>query len=158
MRFSLLCASTALAASLVLSACSSGGSSSAIPGGTSIGYVPDGPQSWRLPSGNGRQRYPAAQTCQSPFDICYVAAPGTTTQFGWCLSSSGNCTSGVYAGKVKWANDNGCGPRKAVSSSGNASEESNRSGVRRRRFRASGRQRHREGQRKVHQAVRPATM
>ena len=31
MRFSLLCASTALAASLMLSACSSGGSSSAIP-------------------------------------------------------------------------------------------------------------------------------
>lgn len=58
------------------------------------------------------------QTCQSPYYLCYLVAPGTTTQFGWCLSSSGNCTSGLYAGKVKWFTDAGCGNTRTNGPSG----------------------------------------
>ena len=108
MRFTLLCASTALAASLMLSACSSGGSSSAIQGGTQTTSVPMGHSHGgyhMVMFGKGIRH---AQTCQSPYYICYLVAPGTTTQFGWCLSTSGNCTSGVYAGKVNWLTTDGC--------------------------------------------------
>lgn len=28
--------------------------------------------------------------------------PGSYAQAEWCLSSSGNCTSGLYAGRTKW--------------------------------------------------------
>lgn len=110
MRFTLLCASTALAASLMLSACSGGaGSSSAIPGGTSSAPMAQKHHGYHLVSvGNNRP-----QSCQSPYYICYLAAPGTSEQFGWCISTSGNCTSGVLTDKIKWTNDvggdNACG-------------------------------------------------
>jgi hypothetical protein len=54
------------------------------------------------------------ETCQSPFVVCYPVAAGVTTAFGWCISSTGNCSSGIYAGKVKWTNDNGCGLTKGL--------------------------------------------
>lgn len=110
MRFTLLCASTALAASLVLSACSGGaGSSSAIPGGASAS-APMAHHGAHLVSAGGSHR---PQSCTSPYYICYLIGPGESEQFGWCISYSGNCTSGVLTDKIKWTNDvggdNACG-------------------------------------------------
>jgi hypothetical protein len=106
-RFSLLFASTALAASLVLSACSGGSTGSTIPGGSQSTGSPTGHHGYHLVAiGN----HP--QSCQSPYYFCYLASPGSTEQFGWCLSTSGNCTSGVYAGKVNWKTS-ACAPSGA---------------------------------------------
>jgi hypothetical protein len=102
-RFTLLIASAALAASLTLAGCAGGGAgSSAIPSGTSVSQM----------SHHGYHlvivgKHP--QSCQSPYYICYLVAPGSSTPFGWCLSTSGNCTSGVYDGKVNWKTNAGCG-------------------------------------------------
>ncbi len=98
MRFSLLCASTALAASLMLAACSSGGgSSSAIPGGSSIAPMGQSHGGYRLVTVAQRDT-----TCPSSFVQCLAVSPGSYASTEWCLSSSGNCTSGLYAGRVKW--------------------------------------------------------
>ncbi|HYL27348.1 MAG TPA: hypothetical protein VEW74_05895 [Candidatus Nitrosotalea sp.] len=87
MRFTLLLASSALAASLVLSACSGGSPT-----------VPAGPGSstqmaHRLP----QLVAPGAKhnaSCPSAFFVCDTLYPGTTQQ-GICISTSGNCTTGL---------------------------------------------------------------
>jgi hypothetical protein len=102
-RFSLLCASAALAASLVLSGCSTNGSSSAIPGGSSVA----------APSGHGIHNLHMvmagvqhAYTCSgSGLYACYLVNNGKT-DFEWCIVdvTSGNCTSNLAPGKWKWSN------------------------------------------------------
>lgn len=105
MRFTLLCASTALAASLMLAACSGGaGSSSAIPGGASA-TAPMAHHGYHLVS-VGRNK---PQSCNSPYFECYLVSPGSDEQFGWCISYSGNCSSGVLTDKIKWNNISPCG-------------------------------------------------
>ncbi|MFZ0364138.1 MAG: hypothetical protein WAL67_08025 [Candidatus Cybelea sp.] len=97
MRFTLLFASTALAASLVLSACSSGGTSSAIPGGNSIAPMGQNHGGYRLVTEVSRDT-----SCPSTFVQCLALTPGSPAEVEWCISSSGNCTSGLYDGRIKW--------------------------------------------------------
>ncbi len=102
MRFSLLCASAALAASLVLSGCSTNGSSSAIPGGSSTTSM----------AGHRAQLHMVitgvhhAYTCSgSGLYACYLVNNGAT-DFEWCIVNvtSGNCTSDLAPGKWSWTN------------------------------------------------------
>lgn len=97
MRFTLLCASTALAASLMLAACSSGGSSSAIPSGNSIAPMGHSHGGYRLVMVAQRDT-----TCPASYVQCLAVSPGSYAQAEWCLSSTGNCSSGLYAGRTKW--------------------------------------------------------
>jgi hypothetical protein len=86
-RFTLLLASSALAASLALSACSGG--SQAIPGsGQTVA-----PMGHHMPQlvAPGAQRN---ASCPSTFFVCVTLYPGTTQQ-GICISTSGNCTTGL---------------------------------------------------------------
>lgn len=104
MRFTLQCAGAALASSLMLSACTGGvGSSSAIPGGSTVsspgGHSKGGYHLVRIGGG----MHTDAVTCPTNY-TCYSLDAGTSTQAGWCLSTTGNCTSGVYTGRVKWSN------------------------------------------------------
>jgi hypothetical protein len=92
----------------MLAACSGGaGSSSAIPGGSSAS-APMAHHGYHLVNVGARK----PQTCTSPYYICYITTPGSTEEFGWCLSTSGNCTSGLYAGKVNWKTT-ACAPNAA---------------------------------------------
>lgn len=106
MRFTLLCASAALAASLVLSGCSTNGSSSAIPGGSSVA-APGGHSIHNLHMvmmGGGGIHH--AYSCSgSGINYCYLVNNGKT-DFGWCIVdvTSGNCTSDLAPGKWKWDN------------------------------------------------------
>jgi hypothetical protein len=102
-RFTLLIAST-LAASLALSACSSGGSQAIPNSGAPIAApMSHSPQIMLVPIGPGMQRN--TTSCpSSEYVVCYdLASPSTFTE-EWCLSTSGNCTSGLLPGKWKWKN------------------------------------------------------
>jgi hypothetical protein len=81
----------------MLAACSSGGSSSAIPGGSSIAPMGQNHGGYRLVAVPQRDT-----TCPSSYIQCLAVSPGSYASTEWCLSSSGNCTSGLYAGRVKW--------------------------------------------------------
>jgi hypothetical protein len=96
-RFTLLSAGTALAASLMLAACSSNGANS-IPSGSQVG----------APMGHGVGNYRLVSvarhdtTCPTAYVQCLAVAPGSSAEAEWCISDSGNCTSGLYAGKIVW--------------------------------------------------------
>jgi hypothetical protein len=92
-RFTLLLASSALAASLVLSACSGG--SQTIPGGSTV--APMGHHAAQLVA-PGAQR---DASCPATYFVCVTLYPGTTTQ-GICISTSGNCTTGLV-GSWNWS-------------------------------------------------------
>jgi hypothetical protein len=94
MRFTLLVASAALAVSLTLSACSSG-SSQAIPRGSSVAPMRD--HAPRLVVIGGKT------SCGSAFYECVTLHPGTTT-IELCVTTSGNCTSGLYS-NWNWASE-----------------------------------------------------
>ncbi len=98
MRLSLLCASSALAASLLLSACSTSGTSQAIPGGSqSVGAMGHhGPQ-FVVSGQNGD----AASCPTSVYVECINLSKKKGGSFGLCLSTSGNCTSGLV-GDWNW--------------------------------------------------------
>ncbi|MGB8965937.1 MAG: hypothetical protein WCB99_09890 [Candidatus Cybelea sp.] len=92
MRFTLLCASTALAAGLLLSACSSGGGSQSIPGGGSQAVAPMGHGVLHLVAMN---RVESSGCPSSKYIECIDISkktPGTATI---CISTSGNCSSGL---------------------------------------------------------------
>ena len=94
MRFTLLLASGALAASLALSACSGG--SQAIPGGAQS-VAPMGHHAAQLV-------VPGAHhdaSCPSSYITCLTLYPGNNT-LGICISTSGNCTTGLV-GEWNWA-------------------------------------------------------
>ena len=116
MRFTLLCASTALAASLVLSACSGGTGSSTIPGAAR--------RTSQMANHHGAQLVSTGahrpQTCTSPYYICYLIAPGADPNGSAGASASADTArgSGLYAGKVKWKNDDGCAGAKTNGPSG----------------------------------------
>ena len=101
MRFTLLCASAALAASLVLAGCSTTGSSSAIPGGSSATSMAHH-SGLHIVMMGGRQ----PQSCPSPYNFCYEVNPANGGTFEWCIVNitSGNCTSNLAPGKWKWTN------------------------------------------------------
>jgi hypothetical protein len=95
-RFTLLLASSALAASLVLSACSTTGGSQSIPGSQSAAPMShQGPQF----AAYGQKQQ---TSCPSQYFVCITLAKGTT-QEGICISTSGNCSSGLV-GSWNWAN------------------------------------------------------
>lgn len=89
MRLSTLCASSAIAASLLLSACSTGTSSS-IPGGSSVssmGHV--GPQFVVM------ARKDSASCPTSKYITCVDVTKASGGSVEICISTSGNCTSGL---------------------------------------------------------------
>ncbi len=96
MRFSLICASTALAASLVLSACSGGGS---LPTGGSQSVSSMGHKSnLKIIAMN-----PTQQSCNySAFYECVTVSKATPFTQEWCISSTGSCAS-PYPGTWTWA-------------------------------------------------------
>jgi hypothetical protein len=96
-RFTLLFASSALAASLVLSACSGGAGSSAIPGGSSVVPMGQSHGGYRVVTEITRET-----SCPSTYVQCLALTPGSPAEVEWCISSSGNCTSGLYTGKIVW--------------------------------------------------------
>jgi hypothetical protein len=108
-RLTVLCASAALAATIGLAACSNGGSQ-AIPGvGGSTTQAPDSHHGLNnklhvvFMQTKGKIK-PAASSC--PYTACYDLPAGTAGSgyIGWCVSSTGNCTSGVLPGKWVWLN------------------------------------------------------
>jgi hypothetical protein len=96
-RFTLLCASTALAASLLLSACSSGGGSQSIPGGGSQAVAPMGHSAPHLVAMNRG----ASGSCPSAYLVCIDLSKKTPGTASICISTSGNCTSGLV-GEWNW--------------------------------------------------------
>lgn len=89
MRFTLLCASTALAASLVLSACSGGsGSSSAIPGGSGSTAMGHHVSQMHVTAVNPDHKNPCPS---SKYLFCTTVSPsssGPYVQWSACTSSS----------------------------------------------------------------------
>jgi hypothetical protein len=86
-RFTLLLASSLLAASLALSACSTSGSSQAIPGGSSV--APMGHQAAHFVAVGAKHD----TSCPSEYFACFTIYAGSTTE-EICISSS-TCTSGL---------------------------------------------------------------
>jgi hypothetical protein len=84
-------------AAALLAACSGAGSSSAIPGGNSV-----------VPMGQSHGGYRVVTemqqntSCPSSYVACYTLTPGSPFSDEWCISNTGNCTSGLYNGTVKW--------------------------------------------------------
>jgi len=98
-RSTFLYASAALAASLLLSACSSGGSSQAIPGGSGSA-APMGhhaPHIVAVTAGN-----PSSGCPSSKYILCIDITKASGGSFGLCISTSGNCSSGLI-GDWTWA-------------------------------------------------------
>jgi hypothetical protein len=97
-RLSLLCASSALAASLLLSACSTSGTSQTIPGGSqSVGAMGHhGPQFVVVHNGGD-----AASCPSSLYLTCVNVSKKKGGSVTICISSSGNCTSGLV-GDWNW--------------------------------------------------------
>ena len=97
MRFTLLLASSALAASLVLSGCSTSGGSS-IPGGTQTAMSHHGtPQLLGLGAKHDT-------TCPSTFYECFEVSKTTPATQEWCIIYSGtsDCTD-LYPGTWTWS-------------------------------------------------------
>lgn len=100
MRFSLLCASSALAASLILSACSSGSMSQAIPGGSqsTMGRHAGTPM-LQLKGGAV-----ADASCPSSYYECVTVSKASPLQQQWCIVYSGTSgCSDLYPGTFTWA-------------------------------------------------------
>lgn len=107
MRFTLLCASSALAASLVLSACSSGGGSQAIPGG-SQSVMPMGMHSGLHMVVETRAMQPQA-ACPKKYSVACFTVPkpysGKPASYAvtYCVTTSGSsCSSNLAPGRWKW--------------------------------------------------------
>jgi hypothetical protein len=94
-RFTLLLASSVLAASLALGGCSTSGGSQALPGGSSV--TPMGHHQVQLVA-EGAQRL---ASCPSQYFTCLTLYKGSN-QIEICISSSGNCTSGLV-GNWTWS-------------------------------------------------------
>ncbi len=99
MRLTLLCASTALAASLLLSACSSGGSSQAIPGGSQSLGAPMGHHAPHIVALNPNNMSSGCPT--SKYVTCIDITKSGGGSLGLCISTSGNCSSGLV-GEWTW--------------------------------------------------------
>ncbi|MGA8097429.1 MAG: hypothetical protein WB810_02090 [Candidatus Cybelea sp.] len=100
MRFSLLCASSALAASLILSACSSGSMSQSIPGGSqsAMGHHAGTPMI-QLKGG-----VIANASCPSSYYECVTVSKSSPLQQQWCIVYSGTSDcSDLYPGTWTWA-------------------------------------------------------
>jgi hypothetical protein len=110
-RFTLLLASTALAASIGLAACSSGGSQ-AIPGvgGSTTTQAPDNHHGLKFNDKlhivfmRAKGQMKSNQSC--PYTACFELPAGYAGYgyVGWCISDSGNCSSGLLPGKWEWLN------------------------------------------------------
>jgi hypothetical protein len=96
-RFSLLFASSALAASLALSACSNPASQFAPGGSQSVAPMAAGASAQLVVSGAQRD---AASCPSSKYFACVTVAKGKT-KLQICISTSGNCTSGL-TGSWNW--------------------------------------------------------
>lgn len=101
MRFTLLLASSALAASLVLSGCSTSGGSQAIPGGTQTSM--------------GRHAAFEAHvvgmkhdtSCPSSFYECVEVSTSSPSSQEWCIVYSGTSDcSDLYPGTWTWTSEN----------------------------------------------------
>jgi hypothetical protein len=97
-RFTLLCASTALAAGLLLSACSSGGGSQSIPGGGSQAVAPMG---HGLPHLVAMNQGASSGCPSSKYLVCIDISKKTPGTASICISTSGNCSSGLV-GEWNW--------------------------------------------------------
>jgi hypothetical protein len=95
-RFSLLCASSALAASLLLSACSGG--SQAVPGGSQA-IAPMGHHSLHLVAASPGN--PSANCPSSLYITCIDITKASGGAVEICISTSGNCSSGLV-GDWNW--------------------------------------------------------
>ena len=95
MRYTLLLASSVLAASLALGGCSTSGGSQALPGGSSV--TPMGHHQVQLVA-VGVQHL---ASCPSQYFTCLTIYKGSN-QIEICISSSGNCTSGLV-GNWTWS-------------------------------------------------------
>ena len=110
MRFSLLCASAALAASLALSGCSSSSGSSTIPGngsqpvassGTRQHFIPVQANKIRPDDGNyGSYTCPAGGS--QTYFYCYYIQQNSTFSQGWCESTQNNCNYLEYGQQWHW--------------------------------------------------------
>jgi len=102
-RSTLLGASVALAASLLLAACSNSGGGQAIPGSGAQAA----PMSYHtgVPVLAFKGISPAT-SCPSEYTACYEITPGTAFSDTWCISivspPSCNAPSDIYDGKVAW--------------------------------------------------------
>ncbi|MFZ0031248.1 MAG: hypothetical protein WBE79_04840 [Candidatus Cybelea sp.] len=99
MRFSLLCASSALAASLILSACSSGSMSQAVPGGSqsAMGRHAGTPMLHAVGA-------VANASCPSSYYECVTVSKASPFQQQWCIVYSGTSgCSDLYPGTWTWA-------------------------------------------------------
>ncbi len=116
MRLTLLCASSALAASLLLSACA-GGTSQSIPSGSQTVGSPMGHHGPQMVPANGL-RPPAS--CPSAYVTCIDVSKKKGGSVGICISTSGNCTSGLV-GDWNWStsvtNLNGKNENKKIKNS-----------------------------------------
>jgi len=96
-RFSILCASTALAASLLLSACS-GGSGSLPTGGSQTASSMGHQGNLRIISAT-----PVQQSCNySAYYECITVSKATPFTQEWCISTTGTCGS-VFPGTWTWS-------------------------------------------------------
>jgi len=95
-RFTLLLASSVLAASLALGGCSTSGGSQALPGGSSV--TPMGQHQVQLVATGGLKN----SSCPSSKYITCLTLYKGSNQIEICVSSSGNCTSGLV-GDYTWS-------------------------------------------------------
>jgi len=94
-RFTLLLASSVLAASLALGGCSTSGGSQALPGGSSV--TPMGQHQLQIVAAGAQH----TTSCpSSKYFTCLTLYKGSN-QIEICISSSGNCTSGLV-GNWTW--------------------------------------------------------
>jgi hypothetical protein len=95
-RFTLLIASSVLAASLALAGCSTGGGSQAIPGSSSV--APMGHHGAQLTVAGAQH---LASCPSSKYFTCLTIYKGSN-QLEICISTSGNCSSGLV-GTWTWS-------------------------------------------------------
>lgn len=100
MRFTLLLASSVLAASLALGACSSGGGSQAIPSGSSVSTMGHHAGMQLVAMGGGHGAYTCAYP---PFIQCAEISFDTPYYEEWCISSTGSCST-LSPGTWGWLN------------------------------------------------------
>jgi hypothetical protein len=95
-RFTLLLASSVLAASLALGGCSTSGGSQALPGGSSV--TPMGHHQLQLVAAGAQHQVSCPS---SKYFTCLTLYKGSNS-IEICISTSGNCTSGL-SGEYTWS-------------------------------------------------------
>jgi hypothetical protein len=96
-RFTLLLASSALAATIAIAGCSAGGGSQAIPGGSQSSMAQRG--HLQIVSAGIQKN----TSCPSTYLECATVSKKAPFTQGWCISSTGSCNTPCCGTNWTWA-------------------------------------------------------